>query len=120
MQMYGEQSADSATAWNNQACCLFCMQTRSEARALFERAWSSMCKTLGHRHPRSIATWKNLDKAKRLVRSMSKKDFNDTLFVRNDASRLLLGGEFTINALPPPEEKGGKKKGKKGGGKKKK
>lgn len=116
--MYGEHSADTATAWNNEACCLFCMQIRSEARALFERAWSSMCKTLGHRHPRSIATWKNLEKAKRFQRSMSKQDFNDTLYVREDADRLLLGGEFTINALPPPSDHKEKKKGKKGGKKK--
>ena len=38
--------------------------------------------------------------------------------MRPDADRLLMGGTFTIQALPPPE--GGKKKKKKGGGGKKK
>ena len=113
---YGEMSADTATAWNNEACCLCCLNSRSEARALFERSWSVLCKTLGHRHPRSIATWKNLEKVKRFQRSMSRKDFGDTLMVRDDADRILVGGEFTINAIPPPGD-GPKKK--KGGGKKK-
>ena len=118
--MYGDQSADTATAWNNEACSLFCMQHRSESRALFERTWSLMCKSLGHRHPRSIASWKNLEKARRFQRSLGKKDFETTLYIRDDSSRLLLGGEFTINALPPPSE-GKIQKGKKGKkGKKKK
>jgi hypothetical protein len=73
-----------------------------------------MCKILGHRHPRAIATWKNLEKARRFQRSMSKKDFNEILHIREDSSRLLLGGEFVINALPPPSDVKGKKKGKKG------
>ena len=69
-----------------------------------------------------MAIWKNLEKARRFQRSLSKKDFETTLYVRDDSSRLLLGGEFIINALPPPSDgkKGKGKKGKKGGGKKKK
>ena len=117
---YGEGSADTATSWNNQACCLFALNIRGEARAFFEKSWSQLCKTLGHRHPRSLATWKNLEKARRNQRSMTRKDFGATLSTREDADRLLLGGEFTINAIPPPGDgpkKGGKKKGK---GKKKK
>ena len=35
-------------------------------------------------------------------RSLSKKDFTETSFVRNDYDKLLLGGEFIINAIPPP------------------
>ena len=116
VQEYGEGSADTATSWNNQACCLFALNVKSEARALFEKSWSQICKTLGHRHPRSLATWKNLEKARRNQRSMSRKDFGATLTTREDADRLLLGGEFTINAIPPPgdgpKKKGGKKKGK--------
>ena len=117
---YGEGSADTATSWNNQACCLFALNSRGEARAFFEKSWSQLCKTLGHRHPRSLATWKNLEKARRNQRSMTRKDFGATLSTREDADRLLLGGEFIINAIPPPGDgpkKGGKKKGK---GKKKK
>ena len=67
-----------------------------------------MCKILGHRHPRAIATWTNLEKARRFQRSMSKKDFNEILHIREDSSRLLLGGEFVINALPPPSDVKGK------------
>ena len=114
---YGESSADTATSWNNQACCLFALDVRGEARALLENSWSQLCKTLGHRHPRSLATWKNLEKARRNQRSMTRKDFGATLSTRDDVDRLLLGGEFTINAIPPPgdgpKKKGGKKKGKK-------
>lgn len=38
-QEYGADSADTATALNNEGCSLFCMHERSEARLRFERCW---------------------------------------------------------------------------------
>jgi tetratricopeptide (TPR) repeat protein len=36
---YGSESSDTATALNNEGCCLFCMHERGEARLRFERCW---------------------------------------------------------------------------------
>ena len=86
----------------------------------FEKAWGSMSRALGHRAPRSVTAWKNLEKARRAHAPISsKKDLLDSLHMRPDADRLLLGGTFTIQALPPIDDKKKKKKGG-GGGKKKK
>ena len=121
---YGVNSADTATAWNNEACSLYCINKRRESRVRFEKAWNVTCKVLGHRAPRAIAMWKNLEKARRAHASIqNKKDLSASIGMRDDADRLLTGhgGEFIINAIAP-EEKGGKKKkggGKKGGKKKK-
>ena len=38
-QAYGSDSADTATALNNEGCSLFCMHERSEARLRFEKCW---------------------------------------------------------------------------------
>ena len=38
-QEYGIESADTATALNNEGCSLYCMHERSEARLRFERCW---------------------------------------------------------------------------------
>lgn len=112
---YGEESADTATAHNNEACCLFCLDKRGEARLRFEKAWNTISKCLGHRSPRAITAWKNLEKARRAHAPIkNKEDLKESMSMRPDADRLLMGGTFTIQALPPPE--GGKKKKKKGGG----
>jgi hypothetical protein len=119
--MYGTDSPDTATALNNEAAALFCLFRRAEARLRFEKSWNVLTKVLGHRAPRSITVWKNLEKARRAQGSFAnnKKDMKETLAMRPDADRLIMGGTFTIQALPPPENKK-KKKGGKGGGKKKK
>lgn len=118
---YGQNSADTATAWNNEACSLYCMNKRRESRVRFEKAWNVTCKVLGHRAPRAIAMWKNLEKARRAHASIqNKKDLNASIGLRDDADRLLTGGEFIINAIPPEEKGGKKKKGGKGSKKKKK
>ena len=117
---YGINSADTATAWNNEACSLYCINKRRESRVRFEKAWNVTCKVLGHRAPRAIAMWKNLEKARRAHASIqNKKDLDASIGLRDDADRLLTGGEFIINAIPPEEKGGKKKKGKKGGKKKK-
>ena len=78
-----------------------------------------MSRVLGHRAPRSVTAWKNLEKARRSHAPLhSKKDLSESMAMRPDADRLLLGGTFTIQALPPIDDKKKKKKG--GGGKKKK
>lgn len=115
---YGLNSADTATAWNNEACSLFCMNKRRDSRVRFERAWNTMCKALGHRAPRSVTVWKNLEKARRAHASLTNKDFKESADLRPDADKLLLGGKFTIKATGPPETIKKKKGG--GGGKKKK
>ena len=120
-QAYGEDSADTATAYNNEACCLYCLEKRGEARVRFEKAWNNISNALGHRAPRAVTAWKNLEKSRRSHAPIhSKKDLKDSMEMRPDADRLLLGGTFTIQALPPPDDKKKKKKGSVGGKKKKK
>lgn len=117
---YGVESVDTATAWNNEACALYCINKRRESRVRLERAWNITCKSLGHRAPRSVTVWKNLEKSRRAHASVqSKRDIKESAEMRPDAARLLLDGNYMINAIPPPD--GSKKtKKKKGGGKKKK
>jgi hypothetical protein len=118
---YGEDTTDTATALNNVACSLYCLAKRSEARIRFEKAWDVMTRTLGHRAPRCITIWKNLEKARRAQATLqNKKDMRESVKLRPDADRLIMGGTFTIQALPPPEIGGKKKKKGKGGKKKKK
>jgi hypothetical protein len=82
----------------------------------FEKSWNCISKTLGHRAPRAVTAWKNLEKARRAHAPIhNRKDLKESLEMRPDADRLLFGGTFTIQALPPIEAKK-----KKGGGKKKK
>ena len=113
---YGEGSADTATAWNNEGACLYCLNKRKESRIKFEKSWSILCDVLGHRAPRAVVVWKNLEKARRANASLTRKDLSESASLRPDADRLLLGGSFLIKAIAPAESKGKKKKG----GKKKK
>jgi hypothetical protein len=119
--MYGEESQDTATALNNLGCCLYCLNRRGEARLKFERAWNVFSKTIGHRASRTVLVWKNLEKARRSYAStlQSKKDMKESIEMRDDADKLILGGTFRIQAVDN-EPSGGKGKKKKGGGKKKK
>ena len=114
---YGNESADTATAVNNEACCLYCINQKGEARMRLEKAWATMCKVLGHRAPRSVTTWKNLEKSRRAHATM--KSAADAVSMRPDADVLLTGSNIVINAVGPPQDGGGKKK-KGGKGKKKK
>lgn len=119
-QTYGEDNPDTAAAWNNEASCLYCLDKRGEARFRFEKAWHAASRSLGHRAPRAVTAWKNLEKARRAHAPIhNQRDLKESMDMRPDADRLLMGGTFTIQALPPPEGKS-KKKGKKGGSKKKK
>jgi hypothetical protein len=71
--------------------------------------------TLGHRSPRAIAVWKNLEKARRSAGAMigDMKNIKESIELRPDASKLLYGAEFFIRATIPEDGKK-KKKGKKG------
>ena len=119
---YGQESADTATALNNEGCCLYGMVHRGEARLRFEKAWMVDCKVLGHRAPRTVLIWQNLDKARRSVAAADPKsqteEMKERVNMRSDADMLLIGGKFTIKAMAPPNGKS-KKKGKGGGGGKK-
>ena len=118
--MYGIQSADTTTAVNNEGCCYYCLGRRSEARVRFERSWNVFCDKLGHRHPRSIAAWKNLEKSRKSQSSLNAKDMSESLSLRSDSDRLLIGSMFAINAIPPMNGRQKTGKLKKGGKKKKK
>lgn len=121
-EVYGLESPDTATAWNNEASCLYCINKRGEARVKFERAWNLMCKVLGHRHPRSVTVWKNLDKARRSQAAVNNLiEINESIKLRPDAE-FLISGNFNVNAILPEGSNGvggNKKKSKKGGKKKK-
>ena len=117
---YGARSVDTASVWNNQGCCLFGMSNHTEARVVFERALNVLDSVLGSRHPRTTVVFNNVEKAKRsLGIKMHIKDMKETISIRPDSDRLLIGSKYIIRALPPPQKK---KKGgvKKKGGKKKK
>jgi tetratricopeptide (TPR) repeat protein len=111
---YGLNSADTATAWNNEAASMFCLGRRAESRLRFEKGWAVMCKVLGHRAPRSVTTWKNLEKSRRAA--AASKSSAEGMAMRPDIDRLVLGGTFMVQATVPVESTGKKKKG----GKKKK
>ena len=98
------------------------MDKRGEARLRFEKAWTIICKCLGHRSPRAVTAWKNLEKARRAHAPLkNSSDMKDSIDMRPDADRLLIGGNFNIQCEAPITAGGKKKKGgKKGGGKKKK
>ena len=110
---YGMNSADTATAWNNEGSCMYCLGRRAESRLRFEKGWAVMCKVLGHRAPRSVTAWRNLEKSRRATTSNKSAE---SLSLRPDIDRLVLGGTFMVNATLPAVEGGSKK----GGGKKKK
>ena len=79
----------------------------------FERSWNVLCSSLGHRSPRCVTVWKNLEKARRSHGSMhGSKNIKDSVEMRQDANKLLYGSEFFIRAVVPSDGK--KKKGKKG------
>ena len=119
-EMYGSESADTATAVNNEGCALFALGNRSAARIRFEQSWGVICKVLGHRHPRAVAVWKNLERGRRSQASLKRGDLQESVDLRSDADKLLYNGQHTIKAIPPPEPATKKKGGKKKGGKKKK
>ena len=98
---YGPRSADTATSWNNTACCLLCMARTSDARVLFEQARSVFVDTLGDRHPRTIVATKNCVKAKKSQTIVQTQNMKANIAMRPDADRLLLGKDITINALTP-------------------
>lgn len=115
---YGAENPDAATAWNNEAACLYCLSKRGDARVLFEKCWNVLCKALGHRHPRCVTVWKNLDKARRSQATMSsKQSMAESIKLRTDAE-LLIPGNFTSTAVIPDSDVAHKKK--KGKKKKKK
>jgi hypothetical protein len=102
--MYGIESADTATSWNNQACCLYCLHHVGMASILFEKATNIFVQVLGRRHPRSVVGQKNLEKSTRSQTIVHSSELKAAVSMRNDVDRLLLGGDFTINAFPPIEK----------------
>jgi len=118
---YGIRSADTATSWNNTACCLLCMSRTSEARVLFEQARTVFVDALGDRHPRTLVSGKNCVKARRSQTIVHTQNMKANIAMRPDADRLLLGKDISINAAPlevKPKTSvassgGGKSKGKK-------
>lgn len=120
LQEYGTGSADTATAWNNRACCLYCLQEKGEARVLFENAMQVFIETLGQRHPRTNATKSNFDKARRSQTIVSRLDLRDSTALRDGDDLIVKGGTFAIQAVSPyPEPEVKKKVLKKKGSKKK-
>ena len=77
-------------------------------------------KVLGHRAPRAIVMWRNLQKARRSGVAAENKTVRDEMVervaMRPDSEKLLTGGSFAIKAVAPTKIKKGKKK--RAGGKK--
>lgn len=97
---YGPRSADTATSWNNTACCLLCMSRTSEARVLFEQARAVFVDSLGDRHPRTLVSNKNCVKARRSQTIVHTQNIKGNIALRPDADRLILGKDISINAAP--------------------
>lgn len=78
---------------------------------------------LGHRAPRAIVMWRNLEKARRCGAAAESKTLRDEMSerirMRPESDKLLMGGAFAIKAAAPVVKiKKGKKK--RTGGKKSK
>lgn len=72
-------------------------------------------KVLGHRAPRSIMMWQNLEKARRsnaagAENRTQREEMKDRVCMRPDSEKLLMGGTFSIKAVAPPTKVKGKKK----------
>lgn len=79
---------------------------------MFERARNIFAESLGSRHPRTVVSAKNCEKAKRSQTILQSQSIKANISMRSDADRLLLGKDIKINALPPlAQSKGTKKKG---------
>jgi len=98
---FGARSADTATSWNNQACCLYCLGRKGAARVLFERARNVFVECLGNRHPRSVVASRNCEKAKKCQNTVSSQSMKMGLPIRGDANRLVMGNDIGIQGLPP-------------------
>jgi hypothetical protein len=117
MATYGATNSDTASALNNEACALYALNEKSGSRIRFEKAWQVLCDALGHRHPRAVTVFRNVERARRVHATLNKQDLTEGIALREDADRLIMGGQFTVVANGPPvatkKKKGGKKKGKK-------
>ena len=114
------ESADTATAVNNIGCCLYCLNRRGDARVKFERVWNIFSKALGPRHPRTVVAWRNLDRARRSTSSLRRNSVLESIHLRQDSDKLIIGGNFQIQALVPRPSTATKTKKKKSSGKGKK
>ena len=84
---------------NNQGACLFSVGRKGESRTYFEKSWAILCEGLGHRAPRAITVWKNLEKSRRFHGGPNTA-FN---LPKAEDTFVLIGGNFTIAAIPPPK-----------------
>ena len=96
------------------------MGRKGAARVLFERSKNIFAECLGSRHPRSVVSSKNCEKAKRSQTILNSQSVKANILMRSDADRLLTGKNMTINALPPVAPAKSTKKSSTGKKKKKK
>jgi hypothetical protein len=88
------------------------MGRKGAARVMFERARNVFGESLGSRHPRTVVSAKNCDKAKRSQTILNSQSIKANISMRSDSDRLLMGKDVTINAFPPlAPAKATKKKG---------
>lgn len=132
--VYSIDCVDTTIVVNNYGSVLYCMNFKKDSRLYFEKSWKVLTNLLGYRDTRCISIWKNLEKSRKIgglnnsfsasggndQRSFNNKKnyYDESIQLREDADKLILGGEFVINAIGPVENK--KKKKKKLLGKKKK
>merc|ERR1719359_746967 len=67
----GEDTVETATSYNNLACCLVSLDRSLEAGALFELAGELLKVLLGHDHPRTQTALRNLEKSRTLKKHVS-------------------------------------------------
>lgn len=77
------------------------MGRKGAARVMFEKARNIFAECLGSRHPRTVVSAKNCDKAKRSQTILNSRSVRANIEMRTDSDRLLMGKDITITAFPP-------------------
>lgn len=133
--IYNIDCVDTTIVLNNFGSVLYCMNFKKDSRLYFEKSWKILTNLLGYRDTRCISIWKNLEKSRKIggtnnqfsstssnINNISTKKsyLDESIHLREDFDKLILGGEFVINAIGPAENNKKKKKKKLLGKKKKK
>lgn len=100
----GGDTVDTATIYNNIACCLFFLERNEEAKGYFDLANAILECELGPQHERTLTSKKNIQKIKKSSFGFQGPEFRPLYYI----------------GIPHPCPAGGKAKKKKGGGGKKK
>eukprot|EP00933_Yihiella_yeosuensis_P053557 TRINITY_DN5180_c0_g1_i1.p1 TRINITY_DN5180_c0_g1~~TRINITY_DN5180_c0_g1_i1.p1 ORF type:complete len:978 (+),score=184.78 TRINITY_DN5180_c0_g1_i1:113-3046(+) len=116
----GGDTVDTATSYNNLACCFAALERPSEALAFTELAAEILKELAGEDHPRSQAAMRNLAKARTAPKNLTPEVPNLYSLAVRDHIKALKGGKGGKKKKKGGSSKRGSSKGsKKSGGSKK-